>query len=188
MDDKNGALGSFVKELITQIGENPDREGLKETPNRVAKSYTKMLDGYSRSLKDEITTFGNSYDYDDLIYSGKIDFFSMCEHHLLPFFGIAHIAYVPKKRIIGLSKMARAVDIFSHRLQEQERLTVQIANELEGLLDTKGVIVMLDGRHFCNMARGVKKVNSNMKTVVARGCFKEDEKLYDRFFQLINAK
>ncbi len=186
MKSEESSIQDLVKELIVRVGEDPNRAGLKHTPERVANAYQKILEGYSRSLEEEITCFDNSYGYDDLIYSGKIDFFSLCEHHLLPFFGVAHIAYIPKDKIIGLSKLARAVDIYSHRLQEQERLTIQIAHKLEELLDAKGVIVMLEGKHFCNMARGVEKVNSNMKTVTATGHFKEREELYDRFFKLIN--
>jgi GTP cyclohydrolase I len=179
------SIEKLIKELILALGENPERPGLLKTPERVAKTYEKMLEGYSRSLEKEITTFDNSYKYDDLIYSGKIDYFSMCEHHMLPFYGMAHIAYVPSDKIIGLSKLARAVDIFSRRLQEQERLTVQVATELDRLLRPKGIIVLLEGRHFCNTARGVEKASSNMKTIISRGCFKDDEKLYNRFFQII---
>jgi GTP cyclohydrolase I len=186
--DDQSQIEDLVKQLLIRLGEAPDRAGLVDTPKRVSNAYTKILSGYDRKLEDEITTFDNEYDYDDLIYSGKIDFFSMCEHHLLPFFGTAHIAYVPDKKIIGLSKLARAIDIYSRRLQEQERVTVQVAAELERLLSPKGVIVMLEGQHFCSMARGVEKVNSNMKTIRALGCFKDNEKLYDRFFQLVNSR
>jgi GTP cyclohydrolase I len=186
-EESKDSIENLVKQLIITFGEDPERPGLLKTPERVAKSFEKMLEGYSRSLENEITTFENAYGYDDLVYSGKIDYFSVCEHHLLPFFGTAHIAYVPTGKIIGVSKLARAVDIFSRRLQEQERITVQVAAELEKLLQPKGVIVMLEGQHFCNTARGVEKVNSNMKTIVSKGCFKDDEKLYDRFFQLMAA-
>lgn len=176
-----------IKKLLKDLGENPERPGLQDTPKRVAKSYAKMLEGYSRSLEQEITVFDNEYDYDDLIYSGKIDFYSLCEHHMLPFFGVAHVGYIPNEKIIGLSKLARAVDIYSRRLQEQERITMQVASELERLLGARGVIVMLEGQHFCNMARGVEKINSSMTTITAKGCFKEDEKLYDRFLKIAAA-
>lgn len=178
-------IEDLIKKLLAHLGENPERPGLIKTPERVAKVYEKMLEGYSRSLADEITVFDNTHGYDDIVYSGKIDFFSLCEHHTLPFFGIAHIAYVPDEKIIGLSKLSRAVDIFARRLQQQERITHQVAVEIEALLKPKGVMVMLEGRHMCNMARGVEKVNSNMKTVVSRGCFRDD-KLQDRFFKLIS--
>lgn len=185
-EDKKDVEG-LVRQLLQRLTADSERAGLVDTPRRVSESFNKMLSGYDRRLEDEITTFDNDYSYDDLIYSGKIDFFSLCEHHLLPFFGSAHIAYVPGEKIIGLSKLARAVDIYSYRLQEQERITMQIATELERLLKPKGVIVMLEGQHFCNMARGVEKVNSSMKTIHALGCFKADNKYYDRFFQLINS-
>lgn len=175
----------IITQLLTALGENPKRSGLLSTPERVAQSYGEILGGYARSLEMELTTFDNEYGYDDMIYSGKINFFSMCEHHILPFFGTAHIAYIPGKKIIGLSKLSRAVDIYARRLQEQERITMQVAEELDRLLQPKGVIVMLEGQHFCNMARGVEKINSNMKTIISKGCFKNDEKLYNRFFQLI---
>lgn len=187
-EDNKKSVENLVQQLIVHLGEDPNRPGLLETPKRVAKAYEKILEGYSRSLDKEITTFDNTYAYDDLIYSGKINFFSVCEHHLLPFFGTAHIAYIPTDKIVGLSKLARAVDIFSRRLQEQERITSQVADELQKLLAPKGVIVMLEGRHFCNMARGVEKFDSNMKTITSRGCFKDDEKLYNRFFQLIGTE
>ncbi|HEY5806053.1 MAG TPA: GTP cyclohydrolase I FolE [Candidatus Saccharimonadales bacterium] len=174
----------LIKELIAQTGEDPDRPGLKKTPKRVVGAYEKILSGYNRSLKDEITTFDNSYKYDEIVYSGGIDFFSLCEHHLLPFFGSAHIGYIPSDRIIGLSKLARAVDIYSRRLQQQERLTMEIANELDVLLNPVGIIVMMEGKHFCNMARGVEQTNSRMKTIVALGELKENEKLRNSFFQL----
>jgi GTP cyclohydrolase I len=180
-------IKEFVKELVAAYDDDPNRPGIERTPERVAETYKKILGGYERSLEEEVTYFDNAYKYDDLIYSGKIDFFSLCEHHLLPFYGEAHIAYIPNQKIIGLSKLARAVDIYARRLQEQERLTMQIATKLEALVDAKGVIVMLEGKHFCNMARGVEKVNSNMKTVVARGCFKENDQLYNRFFNLISS-
>lgn len=184
-EENRSSIQDLVKQLIMRLGEDTERAGLRETPQRVARAYGRTMEGYSRSLKDEITTFENTYNYDDLIYSGAIDFFSTCEHHLLPFFGTAHIAYVPNKKIIGLSKLARAVDIYSRRLQDQERITVQVADELNALLSPQGVIVMLEGQHFCNMARGVEKARSNMKTIVSRGCFRTDEKMYNRFLKLI---
>ncbi len=175
---------ALVTKLLEEIGEDPNREGLIDTPKRFAKAYIKVLEGYKRSLKDEITVFENTENYDDIIYSGKITFFSTCEHHLLPFFGTAHIAYVPGKKIIGLSKMARAVDIFSRRLQDQERITMQVINSLDELLSPAGVAVFLDAQHFCNMARGVQQFNSNMKTMAFRGVFKENEELRNRFMEL----
>jgi GTP cyclohydrolase I len=180
------AIEELTQQLLIHLGEDPTRPGLQDTPQRVAKAYDQMLSGYSRSLKDEITTFENDYEYTDLIYSGGANFTSLCEHHLLPFFGTAHIAYVPNDKIIGLSKLSRAVDIYARRLQQQERITMQVAQELDELLAPKGVIVMLQGKHFCNMGRGVQQQDSVMKTIAARGCFETDPKLYDRFQQLVS--
>ena len=179
---------TIIRELLILLGEDVTREGLAKTPARVAKAYSKIFEGYSRSLESEITTFENTYNYDELIYSGNIIFFSTCEHHLLPFFGTAHIAYVPDKKIIGLSKLARAVDIYSRRLQDQERITMQIADELEKLLQPKGVAVWLEGQHFCNMARGVQQDRSVMKTMAFRGVLKNDLTRRDHFLALIAGK
>lgn len=177
-------IEEIIKALLIEIDGNPEREGLLDTPRRVATSYGKLLEGYGRSLEEEMTVFNNEHGYDELVYSGDINFFSTCEHHLLPFFGKAYIAYVPGDKIIGLSKLSRAVDIYSRRLQDQERITVQVANELERLLQPKGLAVMLDGQHFCNMARGVQQTQSTMKTMAFRGCMKDDENLKSRFMSL----
>lgn len=182
MDKKK--ISDAIRQLLRAVGEDLECEGLKDTPSRVARAYTEILGGYSRSLKNEITVFENTHGYDDIIYSGNIQFFSTCEHHLLPFYGAAHVAYVPGSKIIGLSKLARAVDIFSRRLQDQERITMQVADELDNLLRPKGVAVFLEGQHFCNMARGVKQCDSNMKTMTFRGVFKDDQTLRDRFMQM----
>lgn len=188
MKNDSEHIAGIVSDLLVALGEDLSRPGIRETPARVAKSYVEMLSGYSRNLQDEITTFENAYGYDDIIYSGEIDFFSLCEHHLLPFFGVAHIAYIPRDKIIGLSKLARAVDIYARRFQEQERITIQIADEIERLIDARGVIVVLEGRHFCSMARGVGKVSSNMKTICSRGLFKESPEQYNNFFKLIEKR
>lgn len=177
-------ISNIIRQLLSEFGEDLTREGLKKTPDRVARAYSEILGGYRRSLKDEITVFENTHHYDDLIYSGKIRFFSTCEHHLLPFYGTAHVAYVPNEHIIGLSKLARAVDIFSRRLQDQERITVQVADELDKLLQPKGVAVLLEAQHFCNVARGVKQFDSNMKTMIFKGVMKENQSFCDRFIQM----
>jgi GTP cyclohydrolase I len=186
VDEKK--IEALVANLLVELGEDPEREGLLKTPQRVAKSYQKLFEGYSRSLEKEITTFENIYNYDELIYSGEIVFFSTCEHHLLPFFGTAHIAYIPNKKIIGLSKLARAVDIYSRRLQDQERITMQITAELDKLLEPKGVAVWLEARHFCNMSRGVQQDTSIMKTMAFRGVLKSDLSTRDHFMALVASK
>lgn len=174
----------LVRELLKELAGDVDREGLKETPDRVTRAYAETLSGYGRSLKDEMTVFENAHHYDEIIYSGNINFFSTCEHHLLPFFGVAHIAYVPNEKIVGLSKLSRAIDIYSRRLQDQERITMQVANELDDLLHAKGIAVMLEAQHFCNMARGVEKINSDMKTLAFKGVFKEDRDLRESFIRM----
>jgi GTP cyclohydrolase I len=177
-------INELIGELLRALGEDPKREGLKKTPERVTRAYAEVLNGYDRSLKDEITVFKNTHNYDDIVYSGKIRFFSTCEHHLQPFFGTAHVAYIPNKFIVGLSKLSRAVDIFARRLQDQERITMQVANELETLLKPKGVAVMLEGQHLCNMSRGVHQFDSDMKTMAFTGIFKKDQVLCERFLGL----
>jgi len=173
----------IIKDLLRALGQDVNRADLIDTPKRVAASYSKLLEGYSRDLSKEMTIFPNDDAYDDIVYSGHIKYFSTCEHHLLPFFGKAHIAYIPNEKIAGLSKLSRAVDIFSRRLQQQERITVQVADALEEILEPKGVAVFLEGEHLCNSARGVQQFNSNMKTVAFRGVFK-DPILRDQFMNL----
>ncbi|MCL4354697.1 GTP cyclohydrolase I FolE [Patescibacteria group bacterium] len=180
-------IEKIISDLLVEVGEDVSREGLIKTPKRVAKSYLEILDGYKRNLSEEMTVFEN-HNYDGIITSGEIDFFSTCEHHLLPFWGTAHIGYIPQKKMIGLSKLARAVDIYSRRLQDQERITVQIANELMHLLEPKGVAVMLIAKHFCNIARGVEKSQSNMKTLIFKGEFNQNTVLQDQFLRLIGQK
>lgn len=175
-----------VKSILSELDGNVGREGLQKTPERVAKAYTEMLNGYSRSLAQEMTLFTNESGYEDMIYSGSINFFSTCEHHLLPFYGKAHIAYIPDKKIAGLSKLARAVDIYARRLQDQERITMQVASELNVLLEAKGTAVMLEGQHLCNMARGVSQLDSSMKTFAFLGAFKKDQSLREQFLSIID--
>lgn len=168
------------------LGENPKREGLVETPKRVATAWEKILEGYSRDFKSEIKVFENSSGYDGIITSGNIEFFSTCEHHLLPFYGHAFIGYIPGKTIVGLSKLSRVVDIYSRRLQDQERITTQVAEEIMKVLKPKGVAVLLRAKHFCNMARGVEKKDSDMTTLIYRGIFEKDKNLQGMFLELVN--
>lgn len=179
-------IQELIQALLLELGEDVHREGLKDTPKRVAKSFEAMLSGHSRSLANEMTVFENTHGYDDMIYAGGINFFSTCEHHLLPFYGKAHIAYIPGSKIVGLSKFARAVDIYARRLQDQERITMQVADALTELLDAKGLAVILEGQHFCNMSRGVNQPESVMKTSTFRGVFKDNENLRDRFLAMTN--
>jgi GTP cyclohydrolase I len=179
-------IQNIIKELLVELGEDPQREGLAKTPQRVAKSFKTLFGGYDRDLGKELTLFENKYNYDDIIYSGSINFFSTCEHHLLPFYGKAHIAYIPGDKIIGLSKLARAVDIYARRLQDQERITTQVATEIIELTGAKGVAVMLEAKHFCNMARGVNQTESSMKTFAFKGDFASGENLRTRFMSMID--
>lgn len=177
-----------IKELTTQllkeIGEDPEREGLKETPRRVAKAFEKLFGGYEKDPKDLLTQFDGE-DYDEMIICKGIDFYSNCEHHMQPFFGKAWIGYIPDKKIIGISKLPRIVEIYSRRLQNQERLTMQIATALDELLMPKGVGVVLEASHLCMMARGVEKQNTTMTTSSFRGSFKKKAKTRNEFLRLI---
>jgi len=173
-----------IKNIITAIGEDSTREGLSKTPERVAKSYKKLFEGYTKNPKDLVTVFDGEK-YDEMIICKDIDFYSTCEHHMLPFFGKVSIGYIPNKKIIGLSKMPRLVEIFARRLQNQERLTTQIAQKLLELLDAKGVGVVVEARHFCMMARGVEKQNASMTTSACVGLFKTDARTRQEFLHLI---
>jgi GTP cyclohydrolase I len=174
----------LVQQILRELGENPDREGLKNTPSRVAKSYQTLFSGYNKDPKDILTVFDDEK-YDEMIVVKDIEFYSHCEHHMLPFFGKAHIGYIPNGKIVGLSKIPRIVEIFSRRLQNQERITQQIASCLMELLQPKGVGVVLEAKHFCMMARGVEKQNSSVRTSAMKGIFKEKDNTRSEFLALI---
>ena len=171
--------------LLEAIGEDPQREGLQRTPNRAARAFEFLTNGYRQNL-DEIIN-GAIYDSDasEIILVKDIELYSMCEHHLLPFIGRAHVAYIPKGRVIGLSKVARIVDVFARRLQIQEQLTVQIADALMKTLKPTGVAVVIEAKHLCMMMRGVEKQNSVMKTSCLLGVFKEDARTRSEFLSLL---
>jgi GTP cyclohydrolase I len=177
-------IEELTKKLISEIGENPEREGLKETPKRIAKSYLKLFGGYDKNPKDFITEFDGE-EYDEMIICKNIDFFSTCEHHMQPFFGKIHIGYIPNKKIIGLSKLPRIVEIYTRRLQNQERLTMQISKTIDELLKPKGVGIVIEAQHLCIMARGVEKQNTIMTTSSFKGLFKNNEKTRSEFLRLI---
>ncbi|GMU34166.1 MAG: GTP cyclohydrolase 1 [Planctomycetia bacterium] len=161
-------IAAAVREILLAIGENPDREGLKQTPNRVARMYAEMFAGLRQDPRDHLKTFFHER-YDEMVVLRDVTFHSMCEHHLLPFEGKCHIAYLPNGKVIGLSKLARIVDAFAHRPQVQERLTTQIADILLNELDAKGVAVVMEAVHSCMTCRGVKKAGSVMVTSAVRG-------------------
>lgn len=175
---------NLVKEMLNHLGEDSEREGLKNTPKRVFKAYKHLFSGYGKKIEDVLTVFDDE-NYDEMIVVKNIEFYSVCEHHMLPFFGKAHIGYIPNGKIIGLSKLPRMVEIFARRLQNQERLTSQIAEGLEKLLNPKGVAVVLEAKHFCMMARGVEKQNSEVTTSSLKGLFKKNSTTRSEFTNLI---
>ncbi|MBI2464424.1 GTP cyclohydrolase I FolE [Candidatus Peregrinibacteria bacterium] len=174
----------LIRSLLLFIGENPEREGLKKTPERVIRSYERLFSGYKKDPRDLLTVFDGE-NYDEMIVAKNIEFYSTCEHHMLPFFGEAHIGYIPLKKIIGLSKLPRMVDIYARRMQNQERLTSQIAQSLQKLLNPRGVGVVLEARHFCIMCRGVEKQRSQFITSSLLGSFKNDMNTRSEFLKLI---
>jgi len=177
----------LIRELLIEIGENPDREGLLKTPERVAKAFEFLTRGYQQDVDEIMNKAIFTEKYDEMVIVKDIDFYSMCEHHMLPFFGKAHVAYIPNGKIIGLSKIPRLVDIFARRLQVQERLTQQIADTLNEYLKPDGVGVVIEAMHMCMMMRGVEKQNSIATTSAMHGSFKEDERTRNEFLRLINS-
>ena len=177
---------AFVK-IIRWIGEDPSREGLASTPKRLVKAFKEYFKGYSEDQKKILEkTFGDVQGYDDMVIQKNISLQSHCEHHLAPIIGVAHIAYIPNSRVVGLSKLARVVEVFSKRLQTQERLTMQIANTLMDALDAKGVAVSIDAAHQCMTMRGIKKEQATTVTNYYLGQFKEDLGYQNRYLRFIS--
>ena len=175
------------KTILTWIGENPNREGLIETPKRVVKAFKEYFKGYKQDATSELLkTFGDVEGYDDMVVEKNITLESHCEHHMAPIIGKAHVAYIPKDRVVGLSKLARVVEVFSKRLQTQERLTMQIANTLMESLDAKGVAVTIDSTHQCMTMRGIKKEQATTVTNYYLGKFKEDLSCQNRYLRFIS--
>ena len=175
-----------IKTLLEWIGENPDREGLKETPKRVVKAFKEYFAGYQEDPKAILNkTFGDVEGYSDMVVQKNISVQSHCEHHMAPIIGIAHVAYIPNQRVVGLSKIARVVEVFSKRLQTQERLTVQITNTLMESLDAKGVAVTIDSTHQCMTMRGIKKEQATTVTNFYLGQFKDDLSYQNRYLRFI---
>ena len=173
-----------MRRELELLGEDPDREGLKRTPARVAGALKWMTQGYGSSAKDVVGNGIFREAHDNMIMVRDIELYSMCEHHMLPFFGKAHVAYIPNGKIVGLSKVPRIVDVYAQRLQVQERLTEQIAEGLCSVLDPAGVGVVIEAYHLCMMMRGVQKQNSKTITSALRGAFREDPKTRDEFLRL----
>lgn len=176
-----------VRTLIAWAGDNPAREGLKDTPRRVVKSYEEFFAGYSKDPENILsTTFTDVGGYDEMIVLRDIAFSSYCEHHMVPFTGRVHIAYLPNERVVGLSKLARLVDIYAKRLQIQEKLTAEIANTLSEVLNPKGVAVVVEATHMCMTTRGVNKTGTVMQTSKLLGRFRSDPRTRQEFYSLIN--
>ena len=180
------SIEKAVTEILLRLGENPQREGLVKTPQRVARALEYLTKGYTEDPKSVINGALFVEDYSEMIVLRDIDFYSMCEHHILPFFGTAHVAYIPKHRIVGISKLARLVEVFSRRLQVQERLTTQIANMLMDELDPLGVAVVLRAEHLCMRMRGVEKQNSIVLTSAMLGVFRTHQETRQEFMTLVN--
>jgi len=161
-----------ARQILVGIGEDPEREGLLKTPQRVAKAYAELMDGYSKNPEKLINGALFGVDYDQMVVVNDIEFYSMCEHHMLPFFGHAHVAYLPNGKVIGLSKIPRIVDMFAHRLQVQERLTQQIAELIDDQIHPQGVAVVVEAQHMCMTMRGVKKQEATMTTSAMLGAFR----------------
>lgn len=178
-------LSDLTYSWLTAIGEDPEREGLLKTPHRVAKAWSFLIAGYHQTLADAAGDAVFEAEGSEMVVVKDIEFYSMCEHHMLPFYGRAHIAYIPDGKILGLSKFARIVDLYSRRLQVQERITTQIADAVEELLAPRGVAVLMEGVHLCMAMRGVQKQNSSTTTSAMRGLFKEDIRTRAEFMSAV---
>ena len=181
-------MRKLIEQLLRDLGEDPGREGLKRTPERVEKALQFFTSGYQKTPEDVLNNALFVEDYDEMVIVKDIDLFSMCEHHLLPFFGRCHVAYIPRRKIIGLSKIVRLVEIYSRRLQVQERLTSQIANTIREALDPYGVGVVIEAQHLCMMMRGVEKQNSVAITSSMLGTFRTNVETRMEFMELIKGK
>ena len=185
MDEPGASLESAVRTLIEEIGEDPARQGLARTPERIRRMYCELTEGYRTDPDRLLHGACFDVDYDEMVVVRDIEFYSLCDHHLLPFFGRAHVGYLPRGRVVGLSKIPRIVDMYAHRLQVQERLTVQVANFLMERLEPKGVGCVVEGTHLCTMMRGVKKQAATMVTSSMLGTFRRDPKTRGEFLTFI---
>jgi GTP cyclohydrolase I len=183
---QDGVIADSVKTILAQLGEDSSREGLVRTPERAEKALRFLTSGYETDVESIVNGALFTVEYDEMVIVKDIEFYSMCEHHLLPFYGKIHVAYLPNDRVIGLSKLPRIVDIFARRLQVQERLTKQIAETVRDVLEPRGVGVICEARHFCMMMRGVEKQNSGTVTSAMLGCFRDRKETRDEFLSLVS--
>lgn len=181
-------IEASVINILKEIGEDPDRQGLVNTPFRVAKMYREVTQGYHKDPEKLINKAIFDVDYDEMVVVANIEYYSMCEHHMLPFFGVAHVGYIPNGKVVGLSKIPRIVEMFARRLQIQENMTLEIAHLLNDKLQADGVGVIVEGQHMCMMMRGVQKDQAKMITSAMLGSFKEDEKTRSEFLHLIRSE
>jgi GTP cyclohydrolase IA len=183
-----GRIAAHVREIIGELGENPERDGLKRTPERFEKALRFLTSGYEQDPAKLLNGAMFDVAYDEMVVVKDIELYSLCEHHLLPFFGKCHVAYLPNKKVVGLSKVARLVDMFARRLQIQERLTSQIATAIQEQLHPQGVGVIVEARHLCMVMRGVEKQNSTTTTSAMLGAFRENKQTRDEFLALVNSQ
>jgi GTP cyclohydrolase I len=178
-------MEELVRQLLVELGEDPGREGLTDTPERVSKALKFLTRGYEEDVESVLNEALFTVEYDELVIVKDIEVYSLCEHHLLPFFGKCHVGYLPRDRVIGLSKIPRIVDVLARRLQVQERLTQQVAETIRGAIDPRGVAVVIQAQHLCMMMRGVQKQNSSMITSSMLGKFREDQRSRMEFLDLV---
>ncbi len=183
IQESENPIHQAVRDILIEIGEDPQRQGLEKTPERVSRMYAEITAGYKVDPQKLVNGALFDVDYEDMVVVKDIEFYSMCEHHMLPFFGRAHVAYIPNGKVIGLSKIPRIVEMYARRLQVQESMTAQIAQLIEDVLHPRGVAVVVEGQHMCAMMRGVKKSQTNMMTRTLRGEFKMDAQLRAEFLQ-----
>jgi GTP cyclohydrolase IA len=181
-------MQELIRKLLAELGEDPAREGLADTPKRVEKALTFLTSGYRADIDQVLNNALFTVDYSEMVIVKDIDFYSLCEHHLLPFFGKVHVAYIPNGKVIGLSKIPRLIDVFARRLQVQERLTMQIAECIQQAIQPEGVGVVIEARHLCMMMRGVEKQHSAAVTSSMLGAFRNDENTRQEFLSLIRAR
>jgi len=184
----NASFEELVREMLVRLGEDPAREGLQRTPNRVHAAYQYLTRGYHEDPEALLKKALFTVTYDEMVIVKDVEMFSLCEHHMLPFFGKVHVAYIPNGKVIGLSKIPRLIDIFARRLQIQERLTTQIAETIQKAIQPQGVGVVVEARHLCMMMRGVEKQHSAAVTSSMLGCFREEQETRNEFLSLIRAR